>query len=304
MQRAQASLLPDGRRLHLQHGPIDLIIEVFDTGRPDSPGRDAAYQRATARFETILTELVAELPALRAPGLPGTAFTGAVARRMQAAIAPHCGQFVTPQFVTPMAAVAGAVADEVLHHICAGHEVTKAYVNNGGDIAFHLAPGEQLRAALAAVPGGRATLDAASPHRGMATSGWRGRSFSLGIADSVTVLARTAAAADVAATLIANAVDLPDCPAITRTPANTLAPDSDLGDTPVTTDVGTLTEAETRRALRRGCRVADAMLARGLIGAACLQLGDTIEDVGAAIDIRAISPSYPPHALIQEATHA
>ena len=34
------------------------------------------------------------------------------------------------------------------------------------------------------------------PHRGVATSGWRGRSHSLGIADSVTVVARNAAAAD------------------------------------------------------------------------------------------------------------
>ena len=50
--------------------------------------------------------------------------------------------------------------------------------------------------------------------RGIATSGWRGRSFSLGIADAVTVLAATAAEADAAATVIANAVDLPGHPAI------------------------------------------------------------------------------------------
>ena len=48
--------------------------------------------------------------------------------------------------------------------------------------------------------------------RGIATSGWRGRSFSLGIADAVTVLAATAAEADAAATMIANAVDLPGHP--------------------------------------------------------------------------------------------
>ena len=147
MQRAQASLLPDGRRLHLQHGPIDLIIEVFGAGR------DEAYRRATTRFETILCELVTELPELRSPGRVGTEFSGSVASRMQVAIAPYCDQYVTP-----MAAVAGAVADEILHHICLGPGVQKAYVNNGGDVAFHLAPGEQMRAALASVPGGLATL--------------------------------------------------------------------------------------------------------------------------------------------------
>ena len=60
----------------------------------------------------------------------------------------------------------------------------------------------------------------------------------------VTVLADTAACADVAATLIANAVDLPGHGAITRAPARTLFPDSDLGAIPVTTDVGALSAAE------------------------------------------------------------
>jgi uncharacterized protein len=67
------------------------------------------------------------------------------------------------------------------------------------------------------------------PVRGIATSGRHGRSLSLGIADSVTVLAATAAAADAAATLIANAVDLPGHAAVRRAPACSLDPDSDLG---------------------------------------------------------------------------
>ena len=75
----------------------------------------------------------------------------------------------------------------------------------------------------------RITIRSADGVRGVATSGWRGRSFSLGIADAVTVLARTGAEADAAATLIANAVDLPGNPAIKRIPAQELAPDSDLG---------------------------------------------------------------------------
>src|SRR5260370_29537491 len=85
--------------------------------------------------------------------------------------------------------------------------------------------------------------------RGIATSGWRGRSFSLGIADAVTVLAAQAAAADAAATIIANAVDLPGHPAIVRVPARELAPDSDLGDMPVTQGVGELAGEEVNQAL-------------------------------------------------------
>ena len=83
-------------------------------------------------------------------------------------------------------------------------------------------------------------IEADDPARGIATSGRHGRSFSLGIADAVTVLARTAAQADAAATIIANAVDLPGHPAILRCPAHDLQPDSDLGARLVTRDVGDL----------------------------------------------------------------
>ena len=89
--------------------------------------------------------------------------------------------------------------------------------------------------------------------RGIATSGRHGRSFSLGIADAVTVLARTASQADAAATIIANAVDLPGHPAIIRCPANELQPDSDLGARLVTRDVGELSRgARSTTALRAG----------------------------------------------------
>ncbi|MEM7177346.1 MAG: UPF0280 family protein [Pseudomonadota bacterium] len=259
----QAALLPDGRRLHLQHGPIDLIIEVF------GPARQACYDQAIARFETILTGLVAELPALRAPLVPGAAveghgFQGPVARRMAAAVAPFKGIFVTP-----MAAVAGAVADEMLAATIAGHSVPKAYVNNGGDVAFHLQPGQTARSIGAAGP---IAIGFCDRPRGLATSGWRGRSHSLGIADAVTVAARDTATADAAATLIANAVDLPGHPGIERLPARHLAPDSDLEDRPVTTGVGPLSAAEIDLALSSGTRLARRLVAKGLIDDAVLHL--------------------------------
>ncbi len=258
MSGAQAAMLPDGR-LHLQHGPIDLILGA------DGPGRTAALARAARRFETVLDELVAELPRLRRPD--GPAPRGPVARRMAAAVAPF------DVFVTPMAAVAGAVADEILAVLHDGPGLTRAYVNNGGDVALWLKPGETMRAAIAGPAGGRVTLRAADGIGGVATSGWRGRSHSLGIADSVTALAESAAQADAAATLIANAVDLPGHPAITRLPACALSPDSDLGERLVTRDVGQLTEAEIADALARGADFAEAAHSRGLVRAALLALG-------------------------------
>jgi ApbE superfamily uncharacterized protein (UPF0280 family) len=266
--QAQVSLLADGRRLHLHHGPIDIVAQVFG----DLPSCRRAYRQAADRFRTILSELVEELPLLRRPiGDAGLPVEGVVARRMTAAVWPH-----RKTFVTPMAAVAGAVADEVLAAMVHGLPLERAYVNNGGDIAWHLAPGQRLSAGIVAnqdLPAIDATveLDDGLPVRGMATSGWRGRSCSLGIADAVTVLAETAARADAAATLVANAVDCAH-PAISRKPANLLHDDTDLGDLLVTTAVGPLPDRLVDLALERGVACAKAMREAGLIFAASLAL--------------------------------
>ncbi len=260
MTGPQANWLPGRRRLHLQHGPIDLILEAW--GPPGA--LQNAYASANNRFQSILEELVDELPALRTPDPPP--LRGTVARAMARAVAPH-----RPAFITPMAAVAGAVADEILAAMTAAAHLTRAYVNNGGDIALHLTPGASLTAAIAGAAS-RVTIAHADPTRGIATSGWRGRSFSLGIADAVTVLARTAAQADAAATMIANAVDLPCHAAITRVPANALQHDTDLGARPVTTAVAGLSPAEIARALDSGLAAAETMRTRGLIVAAALFL--------------------------------
>lgn len=261
--------LADGRRLHMNHGPIDLIVEAFGTDAEC----EAAYAQAARRFETVLEELVAELPSLRAPVDSGSrAFAGSTARRMEAAASSHF-----PEFVTPMTAVAGAVADEVLAALVSGRTLQRAYVNDGGDVALYLAGGEAMRIAIAGTGHGisdRIRLEARDPVRGIATSGWRGRSHSLGIADAVTVLARNAATADVAATLIANAVDLPGHPAVIRVPASHVDPDSDLGDRLVTESVEALSLEETQAALAAGLAVAEDFAQKGLIAAAALFLGD------------------------------
>ncbi|WP_159593042.1 UPF0280 family protein [Chelativorans xinjiangense] len=259
--------LADRRRLHMNHGPIDLVVEAFGAEEE----RQAAYAQAAERFETILEELVSELSSLRRPvGRTPRPFRFAAARRMEEATLRH-----SQTFVTPMAAVAGSVADETLAAMVAGRRLRRAYVNNGGDVALYLAPGERMDAAIAGTGHGftdRLTIAANDPVRGIATSGWRGRSHSLGIADAVTVLAENAAAADVAATLIANAVDLPGHPGIARIPASKIDPDSDLGDRLVTQEVGPLSGAEVATALERGLATANAMAERGHIHSAALFL--------------------------------
>ena len=281
----------DGRRLHLQHGPIDLVVAA--EGAPAEVA--AAYAQAETRFQTVLTELVEELPRLRRQCPPdGLGLTGAVARRMEAAVRTHAAALVTP-----MAAVAGAVADEMLAALTAGRCLRRAYVNDGGDIAFMLRPGETFVVGLVADPRdggfvGRLQMSAADPARGVATSGRHGRSLSRGIADAVTVAAATAAAADAAATLIANAVDLPGSAKVRRAPARTLDPDSDLGDLPVTVDLASLSTAEAQAALARGAACARAMRDRGLIDSAALCLDGEVVLVGGEARTTLATPSPSP----------
>ena len=264
---AQRARLADGR-LHLNHGPIDLIIEAF--GPVDEVER--AYDQAWMKFPDVLPALTGELTLLRQPiGSVRPIFAGPVARRMADAVWPH-----RAKFITPMAAVAGAVADETLAALIEGRALRKGYVNDGGDIALHLTPGETFTAGIvgdlsAPAIDGRAEIDARSRVRGIATSGQGGRSFSLGIADAVTVLARSAAEADAAATMIANAVNVEDA-AIVRQPASAIDPDSDLGDRLVTLSVGALSPEAIAAALDAGEHEAGKLADAGLILAAMLQL--------------------------------
>ena len=276
----------DGRRLHLHHGPIDLIIEA--DGAPAA--LDAAHAAAAARFSTVLDELVGELAVLRRPVEGGavaeTLVAGAVARRMVGAVAAVAAE-LPEETITAMAAVAGAVAEEVLAAMVAAAPLTRAFVNDGGDIALHLAPGTELTLGMVGdlarqEAAGTLVVEAEGVVRGVATSGIGGRSLTLGIADAVTVLASGAALADVAATVIANAVDLPGHPAIVRRPAVEVDAASDLGERPVTALVGPLRADEVGVALERGAERARRLERAGLVAGAVLSLDGRRAAVGAA----------------------
>jgi ApbE superfamily uncharacterized protein (UPF0280 family) len=279
-----------GGRLHLAHGPIDLVLKAWG-------GREAlraAYAAAVTRFPGILPELCDELAELRRPLEEAPRLAGPVARRMLAACLPFRGPFLTP-----MAAVAGAVADEVLAAMLEAAPLQRAFVNNGGDIAVLIGEGQALEIGIAGafsrgnlpVLNGRLHLTANLGVGGIATSGARGRSFSLGIADAATVLGRDAASADAAATLIANAVDVAS-PAIERRPASELDPDSDLGERLVTVAVGSLREAEIESALSAGRACAEDYRRRGLIIDAALMLAGRSTAVGNAGDVQQMAAAH------------
>ena len=276
MEQAKLTLLGDGSRLRLSHGPIDIVVEAWGAAAEVA----AAYGQVARDFQTVLPDLLQELPLLRQPlGDAPPGLRGPVARRMLAAVWPH-----REIFVTPMAAVAGAVADHLLERLARGRKLARAYVNDGGDVAFGLAPGQGLTIGrdaeiVDARLMGTLLLSQTDVARGLATSSRGRRSLSFGIADSVTVLAASAAAADAAATLLANAVDL-DHPAIRRLPARALDPASDLGERLVTVEVGALEREAVAAALANGAKLARRMLQDGLLAGAVLRLGKQRRVIG------------------------
>lgn len=274
---AKAKMLPDGKRLHLHHGPIDLIVSA--ESRIDGM-KSAAFEAAVQRFEVILEELVQELPILRTDiDKIKVRPQGAVAKRMYEAVKLFAGK----KYITPMAAVAGSVAEEILDCMTKSAELERAFVNNGGDIAFHLTEGMSYQITLSDLHAkslGKVEIYEDMRVCGVATSGRGGRSLSLGIADSVTVLGRTASVSDAAATLIANAVDLPSHPSVIRSPAKEIDDNSDLGKLLVVTDCDPLTKDDICNALDSGAKLANQMHCMGQIEAAALFLQGEMRLVG------------------------
>jgi hypothetical protein len=269
--------LSHGRR-HFQHGPIDVI--AYAEGDPVSVAR--AHEAAWQRFGQILPELVDELAELRKPVGSVGALKGPIAQTMWQACKACLIESDIAAFLTPMAAVAGSVAQD-LSACYQASGIRRAWINNGGDIALHLTNDTAVSIGLFAdlarfdaqqlVTGVQTDAVFEVKHgmgiSGVATSGWRGRSFSLGIADSVTVFASSASQADAAATMIANSVDIADV-RIVRQPANTLKDDSDLGEQLVTVAVPTLGQDEIHEALEVGLKKAHTLKQNGLICASVL----------------------------------
>jgi uncharacterized protein len=264
-----------GSRWRFHWGPSD----VFISADGPTPAIDKGLDRAWECFADLLPGLVARLSSLRSSAPTDWASSPEdpehaaqrVATRMSKAVLPFAEQGL---FITPMAAVAGSIAQELLDCFDL-QEMKKVVVNNGGDIAFHLALEAQLRCGVHGLGGLK--IDARHAGRGLATSGFGGRSCTLGIAESVTVLALTAAQADAAATMIANAVNV-DNTAIVRCPASELRDDSDLGDRLVTVHVPQLPAQSVARALRAGLAFAKRCQQLGLIHAALLSCqGQTLD---------------------------
>jgi ApbE superfamily uncharacterized protein (UPF0280 family) len=169
--------------------------------------------------------------------------------------------------LTPMAAVAGAVADAVRERF-QEKNLDFLSVNNGGDISVFNRARRAVNVGMGDIRTGEATpyvLRIEGRHKfGLATSGFGGRSFTLGLADIVTVVARTGAIADAAATFICNMTNV-ETDDVIRKKAVEIDPCTDIPDEWVTVRIGPLDDRHVGEALTNGLSSAQALKDRGAI---------------------------------------
>jgi ApbE superfamily uncharacterized protein (UPF0280 family) len=250
-------------------GPMTLTVSAWLDGEA-RPVMAAEAARSALSCLEILADFQQFLKAAARP-LPAPRKLPPVVRRAHDAVRAVSSE------LTPLAAVAGAVADEVAG-TAASLGSDRAIVNNGGDIALHLGPGTSALVGIKTMDGGklagRLTVGAETGIGGVASSGWDGRSLSPGVADLVTVWAESASLADAAATFLAGSART-DAGESLRVPATDIDPLSDLGARPVTRSVGNLTRAQKAGALARAAAAAERMLSAGIIrGCAVWLQGD------------------------------
>jgi len=265
-------LVKEGLAL-VDSGPLYATIMVSQRGRPLS---DAARAGAQYALE-ILDQLATFLPIIkkRASTLKPERSYPAVVNEMIMAT-----QIITNSALTPLAAVAGATSDMVADYLLETN-ATKIIVNNGGDIAIRLREGEKTEVGLC-LDLAKKDIDYLLPVEndcGICTSGFGGRSFTLGIANAVIVLADRASVADAAATYLGNKTTV-DASNVKREWAKRIYPDTDIPTKKVTISVGSISTAEIQEALENGQREALRLIDNGTIHGAILSVKDNVLPLG------------------------
>lgn len=260
---------------YLDYGPMQMTLSAFCGKQPlDQEIMDAAGYAKDLLAELATCLKVAKLPAGEIKQCPAS--TAVLAMMIDAV--KRCPD----PSLTPMAAVAGSIADSVAD-LLVQRGATRVIVNNGGDIALRLAEGESVKVGITSDLNSRfishmIEVDSASKVEGIATSGWGGRGFTKGIASAAVVLGVNCRLADACATLVANHTFCPD-PEIKQVRAEELDPDTDLCGHLVTAALGRLQPKTWQQALHNGLAQAREVVEQGLIYGAIIFAGGQLAAV-------------------------
>jgi ApbE superfamily uncharacterized protein (UPF0280 family) len=257
-------MLDDGKVL-VECGPLRMFIEGSESGLPQPDLCMEAAESAVGYLE----EIAQAWAVLKKPfeHIPEPS-SGSLVHEMWRAVS-----LVGHKDLTPMAAVAGTIADATAD-VLDKQGLTRVVVNNGGDIAVRLKDPESLNIGIRPDVSSHEISHTIRVHPsshigGICTSGLGGRSLSRGVASAATVFAARASMADAAATAIANSTYISH-PSVKRVLAEQLDPDTDLKGMEVTVSVGTLDKPDVDRALMQGINCAEELVEKRIIHGACV----------------------------------
>ena len=237
--------------MFLEIGPASLVIQGEKNGKPYEFEKELLVEKVNS----ILAEIREFLPVLKqkAYKIKNTKHMPDVPKKMVEA-----AKAIDEASLTPMAAVAGSVADGIKEFL-RNEGLDLASVNNGGDISIFNKKGRGLKIDIGDINTGERSPYILNIEQlidfGLATSGFGGRSFTLGLADIVTVIAATGAVADAAATFICNCTNI-DSDQVIRQKASEIDPLTDIPDDNITMRIGKLNEVDILNALENGLDIA------------------------------------------------
>lgn len=256
----------------MDYGPIQATVSAFRAGEPLHQEVEEACKYAAEQLKELADYLsLAKLPPesiKEVKNLPD------ILLKMMDAV-KKCGD----PTLTSMAAVAGTFADNIADFIVAKGG-TKVMVSNGGDLAIRLKAGESTKVGIVSDIREKSfshviKVTSESEIRGIATSGFGGRSMTKGIASAAVAFGRNCREADAAATLLGNHCFSPDL-AIRQVLAKDLDRDTDIPGQMVTLSVGDLNSGTPGKALMRSLDKAKELMARqAIIGAAVFVRGQS-----------------------------
>ena len=243
----QASNFPASFTMFIEVGPVSVVVNGEKDGMPFEFDRF----RVEEKIRSILEEIKEYLPVLKqkAHKIKNTNHMSYVPRKMVDAV-----KVIDEVSLTPMAAVAGSIAD-ALKEFLKNEWLDLISVNNGGDISIFNKNGRELKIDIGDIHTGESSPHLLSIEQitdyGLATSGFGGRSFTLGLADSVTVIATTGALADAAATFICNCTNT-ETDQVIRRKASEIDPLTDIPDYEVTIKINDLSNFDIMKSLENG----------------------------------------------------
>lgn len=267
MAYEQSIIAIDDESVLVECGPMRLVIRAWKKGQPQiEVARGAAeesigYLEQVARCRSVLIQLIPDIVSLQEEDLAAKMITAVEA--------------VGDVDLTPMAAVAGTIADAVADWLV-GQNMDRVIVDNGGDIALRLKAGETATVGIRPRLDNfqishLLRLDGSQASWGVTTSGVGGRSLTRGIASAVTVLAANASVADAAATAIGNACFVADGNII-QAPAESLDPNTDLAGLSATIEVGELLPEKVLKAIESARQKAEMLSQQKIIRGAFIAL--------------------------------